>query len=48
MMFDGVTARNYPITMGVILISTILMVATVTISDIINATIDPRLRKAQE
>ena len=47
MMFDGVVARNYPITMGVILISTILMVTTVTLSDIINAMIDPRLRKAQ-
>ncbi len=48
MMFDGVVARNYPITMGVVLVSTILMVATVTLSDIINAMIDPRLRKAQE
>ncbi len=48
MMFDAVTQRNYPITMGVVLVSTVLMVATVTLSDIINAMIDPRIRKAQE
>lgn len=48
MMFDAVTVRNYPITMGVVLISTILMVATTTLSDIINAIIDPRIREAQE
>ncbi len=48
MMYDAVTARNYPVTMGVVLISTILMVTTTTLSDIINAIIDPRIRKAQE
>lgn len=48
MMYDAVTVRNYPITMGVVLISTVLMVATTTLSDIINAIIDPRIRKAQE
>ena len=48
MMYDAVSVRNYPITMGVVLISTILMVTTTTISDIINALIDPRIREAQE
>jgi peptide/nickel transport system permease protein len=48
MMFDAVTQRNYPITMGVVLVSTVLMVTTTTLSDIINAVIDPRIRKAQE
>lgn len=48
MMYDAVNVRNYPITMGVVLVSTILMVTTTTLSDILNALIDPRIREAQE
>lgn len=48
MMYDAVSARNYPVTMGVVLVSTILLVVSTTISDIINAMIDPRIREAQE
>lgn len=48
MMYDAVSVRNYPITMGVVLVSTILLVSATTISDIINAWIDPRIRESQE
>jgi len=48
MMYDAVNVRNYPLTMGVVLASTILLVAATTLSDIINALIDPRVREAQE
>ncbi|MEM7173210.1 MAG: ABC transporter permease [Pseudomonadota bacterium] len=48
MMYDAVSVRNYPVTMGVVLASTILLVAATTVSDLINALIDPRIREAQE
>ena len=48
MMFDAVNVRNYPITMGVVLVSTVLLVTATTLSDIINAWIDPRIRESQE
>ncbi len=48
MMYDAVNVRNYPITMGVVLVSTILLVTATTLSDIINALIDPRIRESQE
>lgn len=48
MMSDAVSARNYPLTMGVVLVSTVFLIVAVTISDILNALIDPRMREAQE
>lgn len=48
MMYDAVSVRNYPVTMGVVLASTVLLVVSTTISDILNALIDPRIREAQE
>ena len=48
MMYDAVNVRNYPVTMGVVLVSTILLVTTTTLSDILNAAIDPRIRESQE
>ncbi len=48
LMFDAISSRNYPLTMGAVLISTVFMITLVTISDIINAMIDPRVREAQE
>jgi len=48
MMYDAVNTRNYPLTMGVVLASTVLLVVTTTLSDIVNAVIDPRIREAQE
>lgn len=48
MMYEAVNLRNYPMIMGAIVASTILMVISVMISDIINALIDPRVREGQE
>ncbi|MEQ9490416.1 MAG: ABC transporter permease [Alphaproteobacteria bacterium] len=48
MMYDAVNTRNYPVTMGVVLASTVLLVVATTLSDILNALIDPRIREAQE
>ena len=48
LMSDAVSARNYPLTMGVVLIGTVFMIAAITISDILNALLDPRVREAQE
>lgn len=48
LMSDAVSARNYPLTMGVVLIGTVFMIAAITLSDILNALLDPRVREAQE
>lgn len=48
MMYDAVNVRNYPITMGVVLVSTVLLVTATTLADILNAMIDPRIRESQE
>ena len=48
MLYDAVNVRNYPITMGVVLVSTIIMVTATTLADILNALIDPRIRESQE
>ena len=48
LMSDAISARNYPLTMGVALIGTIFMITAITVSDILNAILDPRMREAQE
>ncbi len=44
LIYDSITTRNYPVVMGSVLVSTILFVASTTISDLINAWLDPRIR----
>jgi len=44
LIFDSITTRNYPVVMGSVLISTILFVISTTLSDLINAWLDPRIR----
>ncbi len=46
LIFDSITTRNYPVVMGSVLVSTILFVASTTISDLTNAWLDPRIRKS--
>ena len=46
LVIDSITTRNYPVVMGSVLISTILFVASTTISDIVNALLDPRIRQS--
>ncbi len=45
MIFDAVTSRNYPLVMGTVLVTTTAYVLILALSDIINAYIDPRIRK---
>ncbi len=45
LIYDAVVSRNYPVVMGSVLVSTVFFVAATTISDIIAAALDPRIRK---
>ncbi|MBP2239403.1 peptide/nickel transport system permease protein [Sinorhizobium kostiense] len=45
LIVNAVTARNYPVVMGAVLVTTILIVAATTLSDLINAFLDPRTRE---
>ncbi|MER8950008.1 ABC transporter permease [Mesorhizobium sp. M0809] len=45
MVVDAVNTRNYPIVMGVVLVTTFLIVAATTLSDFVNAFLDPRTRE---
>lgn len=45
LLFEAVQARNYPIVMGAVLITTAFFVLSTLVSDIINAMLDPRLRE---
>jgi len=44
LIIESITSRNYPVVMGSVLISTVLFVISTTISDLINAFLDPRIR----
>ncbi|TIL34595.1 ABC transporter permease [Mesorhizobium sp.] len=45
LMVNAVNTRNYPIVMGIVLVTTFLIVAATTLSDLINAFLDPRTRE---
>ena len=44
LIFDSITTRNYPVVMGSVLVSTIMFVVSTTLSDLVNAWLDPRIR----
>ena len=44
LIYDSIVTRNYPVVMGSVLFSTILFVASTTLSDLVNAWLDPRIR----
>ena len=46
LVVDSITTRNYPVVMGSVVISTVVFVASTTISDLINAMLDPRIRQS--
>lgn len=46
LVIDSITTRNYPVVMGAVLVSTVLFVLSTTLSDLANAALDPRIRKA--
>jgi len=43
LIYDSVISRNYPVVMGSVLVSTALFVVSTTLSDMINALLDPRI-----
>ncbi len=44
LIIESITSRNYPVVMGSVLVSTALFVISTTISDLVNAWLDPRIR----
>ena len=44
LIFDSISTRNYPVVMGSVLVSTVLFVVSTTLSDLLNAWLDPRIR----
>ena len=46
LVIDSITTRNYPVVMGAVVVSTVVFVASTTISDLINAMLDPRIRQS--
>ncbi|MFT7533619.1 MAG: peptide/nickel transport system permease protein, partial [Gammaproteobacteria bacterium] len=44
LIYDSIITRNYPVVMGSVLVSTIMFVASTTLSDLVNAWLDPRIR----
>ncbi|TIQ82834.1 MAG: ABC transporter permease, partial [Mesorhizobium sp.] len=45
LIVQAVNTRNYPIVMGVVLVTTFLTVVATTVSDLIAASLDPRTRE---
>lgn len=46
LIYDAVTTRNYPIVMGAVLSTTVLFVLCTTLTDILSAILDPRIRES--
>lgn len=45
LIVSAVNTRNYPVIMGVVLVTTFLIVIATTFSDLVNASLDPRTRE---
>ncbi|RWC21024.1 MAG: ABC transporter permease [Mesorhizobium sp.] len=45
LIVNAVSTRNYPIVMGVVVVTTFLIVVATTLSDLVNASLDPRTRE---
>jgi len=46
LIYDSVITRNYPIVMGSVVVATALFVLATTVSDVVNAMLDPRIRES--
>ncbi|WP_104204955.1 ABC transporter permease [Billgrantia saliphila] len=46
LIVNAVGTRNYPVVMGTVLVTTALFVISTTLSDLINAALDPRVRES--
>jgi peptide/nickel transport system permease protein len=45
LVYDSAVARNYPVVMGTVLITTVMFVICTLIADLVNAMLDPRVRE---
>lgn len=45
LIYDSVITRNYPVVMGAVVVATALFVLATTVSDTVNAFLDPRIRE---
>ncbi len=45
LVFDAVAARNYPVVMGAVLVTTVLYVVCTLLADLLAAALDPRARR---
>ena len=45
LIFDAVITRNYPLVMGSVIMTTIMFVLCTTLSDLVSALLDPRIRE---
>jgi peptide/nickel transport system permease protein len=48
LLYEAVLSRNYPVVMGAVLVTTGFFVFCTLIADVVNATLDPRLREGDE
>ncbi|MDP6189660.1 MAG: ABC transporter permease [Gammaproteobacteria bacterium] len=48
LLYEAVVSRNYPLVMGTVLFSTVVIVGGTTITDLINAMLDPRSRVKED
>ena len=46
LIYDSVITRNYPVVMGSVLVSTALFVLAAIVADLVNAALDPRVRRS--
>ncbi len=45
LIYDAVMTRNYPVVMGSVIVTTVLFVLCTTVSDLVAAALDPRIRE---
>jgi peptide/nickel transport system permease protein len=48
LMYEAVILRNYPVSLGAVLAASFILIAATTVSDILNALIDPRFKESGE
>lgn len=46
LIYDAVITRNYPVVMGSVIVTTVLFVLCTTVSDLVAAALDPRIRES--
>jgi len=44
-MFDGILRRDYPLIMGILIFSSVLVIVAYLMTDILYGVLDPRIRR---